>query len=356
MKFCKNLARVVDLSDPEWGPYWMSYKYLKKKINDIVLEQGGTRAIISLERGCNQSISKSASEVEFFKVLKYELQKTSDFFENSEAIYKVRHARVVESYQHFLENNKKDSRFDTSTWTRLLSACVKFYKDVLLLENFAIMNYCGFSKILKKHDKLTGFSTRDAYMRNVMSKQNFTHYPYVLNVLREMEKLFEDIQSMQNSLPMQAEEKLFIDAIRDLNYQASRLQAEEIQSLKDSCVMLQPLPSDASFKMSSKLFIHSTNHGDSSRDEELQDFDNVDLDRAAIAVADAAGRVHPSPSVMNAVSWMTAIRSNTLLEPVEKCGQYSELEQGLEEKAGTMEQDKGTTADIIITGKAKRRR
>jgi hypothetical protein len=28
---------------------------------------------------------------------------------------------------------------------------------VLLLENFAIMNYCGFSKILKKHDKLTGW-------------------------------------------------------------------------------------------------------------------------------------------------------------------------------------------------------
>lgn len=39
---------------------------------------------------------------------------------------------------------------------RLMAACVKLYKDLLLLENFAIMNYCGFSKILKKHDKLTG--------------------------------------------------------------------------------------------------------------------------------------------------------------------------------------------------------
>jgi len=45
---------------------------------------------------------------------------------------------------------------DKNTWTRLLMACVKFYKDVLLIENFAIMNYCGFSKILKKHDKMTG--------------------------------------------------------------------------------------------------------------------------------------------------------------------------------------------------------
>ena len=45
---------------------------------------------------------------------------------------------------------------EKNTWTRLLMACVKFYKDVLLIENYAIMNYCGFSKILKKHDKLTG--------------------------------------------------------------------------------------------------------------------------------------------------------------------------------------------------------
>ena len=29
MKFCKNLQRVVDISDPEWAPYWTNYKMLK---------------------------------------------------------------------------------------------------------------------------------------------------------------------------------------------------------------------------------------------------------------------------------------------------------------------------------------
>ncbi len=29
MKFCKNLQRVVDISDPEWSPYWVNYKMLK---------------------------------------------------------------------------------------------------------------------------------------------------------------------------------------------------------------------------------------------------------------------------------------------------------------------------------------
>jgi hypothetical protein len=29
MKFCKNLQQVVDISDPEWAPYWPNYKMLK---------------------------------------------------------------------------------------------------------------------------------------------------------------------------------------------------------------------------------------------------------------------------------------------------------------------------------------
>lgn len=38
---------------------------------------------------------------------------------------------------------------------QLLGEIVKFYTDLLLLENYAVMNYCGFGKILKKHDKST---------------------------------------------------------------------------------------------------------------------------------------------------------------------------------------------------------
>ena len=135
----------------------MNYKFLKKKINDIVLEQGGKCNDIPGERDCNpQMLSKSASEVEFFKVLKYELKKASEFFSSSEQLYRIRNKRVLESYQLLRDTESSSGRFDRASWTRLLYACVKFYKDVLLLENFAIMNYCGFSKILKKHDKLTG--------------------------------------------------------------------------------------------------------------------------------------------------------------------------------------------------------
>ena len=99
-------------------------------------------------------ISKFPTEVEFFRLLKTEVKKTSDFFTDMEKMYSIRKGIVWGSFNMLKENRVVA---DKNNWTRLLTACVKFYKDVLLLENFAIMNYCGFSKILKKHDKRTGY-------------------------------------------------------------------------------------------------------------------------------------------------------------------------------------------------------
>jgi len=155
MKFGKNLAQVIEFSDPEWGPYWMNYKFLKKKINDIVAEQGGKRhnSMGSNDTANPNELRKSNAEVEFFKLLKSEMRKTDDFFRQEEHLFRIRKKRVWEGFNLLKEQCQS---YDKSTWSRLTMACVKFYEDVLLLENFAIMNYCGFSKILKKHDKLTG--------------------------------------------------------------------------------------------------------------------------------------------------------------------------------------------------------
>lgn len=89
MKFGKNLLSVVELSDPEWGyikdsfssavlsskdlhliccrPFWMNYKMLKKKINDIVVEQGGAAKEIERSQVSTTFIAKSPAEVEFFR-------------------------------------------------------------------------------------------------------------------------------------------------------------------------------------------------------------------------------------------------------------------------------------------------
>jgi SPX domain protein involved in polyphosphate accumulation len=235
MKFGKNLLRVIELSDAEWGPYWMDYKLLKKKINEIVEETNKANNIDGItdtsSDSSSRNIANNKSEVEFFRLLRKELKKTSDFYSSAEDIYKIREKRVWTGMDMLKEEGKK---VDKETWTRFLMACLKFYKDVLLLENFAIMNYCAFSKILKKHDKLTGYNTRDAFMRNVMNLQNFTNYTYVMELVKKSEKLFEDVEALKLKFQIPSvEEKLFIDAIRNLNSQAQELLTEEKSSIND---------------------------------------------------------------------------------------------------------------------------
>lgn len=41
-------------------------------------------------------------------------------------------------------------------------------------------------------------------MRNVMSQQNFTHYTYVLDLIKESEKLYAKIQKMERYMFCQA--------------------------------------------------------------------------------------------------------------------------------------------------------
>lgn len=262
--------RVVETSDPEWGPYWINYKFLKRKINEIVEDKGGVRVTDQMQVRSPQELSKSNREVEFFRLLRSELKKSSDFFASTEAIYKIRKERIWEAFK-LLEDPEVIQ--DKNTWTRLLMACVKFYKDVLLIENFAIMNYCGFSKILKKHDKMTGFKTREAFMRNVMNHQNFTHYPYIMELIKEAEALFDNIQKMENVMPLQDEERLFIAAMRDLNHQASRMQAEERTPLSDGdtpdTIPSNELPLDKSPMDSESEHYHNNISHESNSDTDM---------------------------------------------------------------------------------------
>jgi hypothetical protein len=74
--------------------------------------------------------------------------------------------------------------------TELMKACVSLYKELLLLENFAVMNFCGISKILKKHDKWTGYATRSKFMHTILMKQPFATYEPLLRMIDRLEQIF----------------------------------------------------------------------------------------------------------------------------------------------------------------------
>jgi SPX domain protein involved in polyphosphate accumulation len=82
-----------------------------------------------------------------------EVQKTSEFFvgmEQQMALRKKRIKQGITYVKHTVPASDIEARH------RIRRACVSFYKDLLLLENFAIINYTGYSKAAKKHDKNTG--------------------------------------------------------------------------------------------------------------------------------------------------------------------------------------------------------
>ena len=107
-------------------------------------------------------MAKSAPEVAFFRALRFELQKSAQFFRQAELVLEVRRERVRAAAAAAGRGPAGAARGRAGSGPE---ACVTYYRDLLLLENYAIMNYCGFSKILKKHDKQTGFTTRTQFMR-----------------------------------------------------------------------------------------------------------------------------------------------------------------------------------------------
>lgn len=314
MKFCRNLQRVIDITDPEWAPYWTNYKMLKKFLkklpslvpadaapggaptkeechdsdttsvhsdeggddnndidtNDIpdkdlgendpknIQEEGGPVERTDGRRAAAK-MSRNPGEVAFFKLLNSELKKAVHFFEKAQLEFEIREARVREGTEIM---KKANSLMVNEKWSLMAKSLYRLYKDLLLLETYAIMTYCSFSKILKKHDKVTGHNTRIAFMSNVVNKANFTHYPKLMEMITRIEAMYEEVsQSLIDegkSSGLYEDERLFINMIHRLNEQVldtkeeegapdvNRRQSKESSSLHDIGVMSPTSPHPAS--------------------------------------------------------------------------------------------------------------
>lgn len=182
-----------------------------------------------------QAIGKSPGEVAFFKLLHSELKKAIHFFERAELEFSIREERIREGMEIM---KKPNSIMVSEKWSLLAKSLYRLYKDLLLLETFAIMTYCSFSKILKKHDKVTGYETRVAFVANVVNKANFTNYPKVVDMISRCETLYEKVSQHLMSEGKEGlceDERLFINMIHRLNAQVmDTREAEGAPDLKES--------------------------------------------------------------------------------------------------------------------------
>lgn len=216
MLFGRHLQQVIAFSDPEWTPYWLDYDFLKKMLEQIDTLEKGKKTSKSLKE-----LSSSSSEVKFFRQIKIELRKANEFYAVQESVLKARKERLCEGYQVI-----KDSKNDSAAFTLLSRGLIKLCEDMLLLKNFAVVNYCGFSKILKKHDKITGANTRDAFMRNIMEKQYFVHHEFLIVMIQETEDLFNSIQDIIAD-PSYEECLIFLEAIHQLHNSSLSIRSSE---------------------------------------------------------------------------------------------------------------------------------
>lgn len=133
MKFGKYLAaRQLEL--PEYSPYFINYKQLKKLINALTQD--------------NVSTLKDKNGSFFFR-LERELEKVNQFYLEKESELRFRLDLLVEKKNKSMDHliSKK-----SITFISLYDGFKKFSKDLDRLEQFVELNETGFTKVLKKWD------------------------------------------------------------------------------------------------------------------------------------------------------------------------------------------------------------
>lgn len=168
-------------------------------------------------------------------------------------------------------------------------------------------------------------------MKKVVSKTNFAKYPFVLECIQESEKLFKDVQAMESTTKLHDEEKLFIEAIRDLNYQAIRLQTEERESNHSSATSVSDEINSKPVTKKSEYLTKDSKLFPSTLQQSSANEMGTALDKASSKLIDVSAKVSQnslfSPNIAVALSWMEGItRKDGASGGIEENGSGTDVE------------------------------
>lgn len=150
MKFAEHLSAHIT---PEWKKQYISYEEMKEMLYKALETQ------MAAEVADQEALSRYRTSIDelFLKECEKQLNKINTFFAEkmAEAI------RKFATLQNELDLLKAKGRIDTRKMHDLKMAFSEFYLSLVLLQNYQNLNFTGFRKILKKHDKL--FETDSGY-------------------------------------------------------------------------------------------------------------------------------------------------------------------------------------------------
>lgn len=156
MKFGEHLGKSLIR---QYSYYYISYDDLKTELEDNLSKNNGQ---------WTQEL-----ETDFLESLEIELDKVYTFckVKHSEVFRRVK--EVQEQVQHtvrLLDSNNPPTQLDFEILEEELSDIIA---DVHDLAKFSRLNYTGFQKIIKKHDKKTGFILKPVFQVRLDSKPFF---------------------------------------------------------------------------------------------------------------------------------------------------------------------------------------
>lgn len=163
-------------------------------------------------------LGRCPPEVTFFRFLHSELRKSIRFFDRILTEYSIRTERLVQANDIF---QRPGAPLVKDPWSFLARSAFKVYKDLVLLECYSIMTYCAFSKILKKHDKVTGRSTRNAFMAAMVDGANFSDSTRLSRMIQDCEARYNlaasNLENKAGRRDLQEDERLFINMVAQIN-------------------------------------------------------------------------------------------------------------------------------------------
>lgn len=232
MKFGKQLHTVVNSCDEEWRSYWMDYSKLKKLIKEITKKNPPQNATHANAKE-NVFIVKSPDEIKFFKELKNQLESASQFFDKKSKEMRERKNGLMQEYDGL---ERKAELTTEAERLAFMKKVAEYYKELLLFESFGVFNFYGFSKILKKHDRWTGYKTKEKFMENQVGTHAFVSQQYLTELLDDTRLLYERATALSHRFKQadggkQEDEGKKADYVQELE-QAKNQVASMLCSLK----------------------------------------------------------------------------------------------------------------------------
>ena len=187
MRFAELLDRAVLLSSSIDSSRWISYKGLKAL---LPAEAPGGSQPLPPAASPAAALAASPLEVAFFAQLTLEVRRVASHYSSAEAALAARFDALLSALTGFLVAHPPGTPHGTSAGEELLREIVALTSALVQLENYAVLNYAGVGKILKKHDKQQGVATRAAFMQAFVNGQAFASCPELRRMLSGTERAF----------------------------------------------------------------------------------------------------------------------------------------------------------------------